>query len=391
VRKAVYLGIIALVTALLPACSGSGLAEPDGTTVLRILEGSSDVAPDGGDFEPGGDGMTLRPGDTVRTGEDGRAAIEWFDGSVTRLDRGTSLTITTLGVDGTDTVVEASQERGNTYHVVAELAGAGSRFEVATPTAVAAVQGTEYALFVLPSGDTTVAVLVDSVTVGVFGESIPVAAGLSLDVPTSAASATDLSDPQPIPQELLDGEWLTFNEAPPPPFFEAALGLDLVGINYYPIGAEVTVAIYSEEGGELLDEGAVLIDSPDDNVYQTSVDIVPGQYVEVSVGDWVRETVVVPLTFDVFDRETQTLEGTAEPGAVVVAFVEVAPSGLIERIETVADADGNWSLVVSGFEILPHHTASVRIEDADGDTTLAHAPDLGGQAVDPEDTAGLRA
>ena len=36
----------------------------------------------------GEDGTSLREGDTVRTGPDGRASIEYFDGSLTRRRRG---------------------------------------------------------------------------------------------------------------------------------------------------------------------------------------------------------------------------------------------------------------------------------------------------------------
>ena len=84
----------------------------------------------------------------MRTGPDGRASVEYFDGSLTRLDFDTSFTLVTLeelGDAPASRVIESSQAQGNSYHRVTELSDARSRFEIQTPTATASVipaQGT---------------------------------------------------------------------------------------------------------------------------------------------------------------------------------------------------------------------------------------------------------
>jgi hypothetical protein len=99
-------------------------------------------------------------GNIVRTGPDGRAAIEYFDGSLTRLDHdaGFSLvTLETLRNPAESKVILGGQTAGNSYNLVTDLTDAESRFEIGTPTATASVQGTVYAVIV-DQGSTTIAV-----------------------------------------------------------------------------------------------------------------------------------------------------------------------------------------------------------------------------------------
>lgn len=177
---------------------------------LRVFAGSVEVGADG-QFAAGSDGQTVSEGDTVRTGADGRAAIEYFDGSVTRLDHSTSFTIVTLQILGNDegsTVIEGDQGSGNTYNRVTELTDSESRFAVETPTAVASVQGTIYAVIFNADGSITIAVIEGSVVVTSGDDEIEVPAGFMV---TIAADGT-IGELVPIPDELLDSDWILFNQ-----------------------------------------------------------------------------------------------------------------------------------------------------------------------------------
>jgi PKD repeat protein len=196
-----------LVGAVLIFSGGTASAKQFAT--LRLLGGQVAVQRGSGVFETGEDGTSLREGDTVRTGPGGRAAIEYFDGSLTRLDVDTSFTLVTLetlGDAAASRVIEGSQAEGNSYHRVAERTDAQSRFEIATPTATASVHGTGYALLV-DEGSTTIAVVEGVVTARGSAGPVEIPAGDMAIVRTDGV----VGPIQAIPSELLDGGWLKFN------------------------------------------------------------------------------------------------------------------------------------------------------------------------------------
>lgn len=110
-------------------------------------------------------GRTLHQGDTVRTRDSGRAEIEYFDGSVTRLDRGTAFTLSELASTPQSTAIVGEQASGSTFSRVVELTGSQSRFEVGTPSAVASVRGTTFFTRVERDGSGLVGVLEGELTV----------------------------------------------------------------------------------------------------------------------------------------------------------------------------------------------------------------------------------
>ncbi|HSM02546.1 MAG TPA: FecR domain-containing protein [Acidimicrobiia bacterium] len=194
---------IALVALLaLAACGGDDGSDVVSAT-LRVHDGLVEV--DSGDgFAAGSNGQRLSEGTTVRTGSDGRASIEWFDGSVTRLDFGTTFRISTMQVlDGDGTVIESEQTTGNTYNRVAELTDAASRFAVETPTAIASVQGTTFAVLFNADGTVTYAVLEGTVLIN----GVEVNAGEMVTVDEEG----NVSEPEPIPDGLIDDDWIVYN------------------------------------------------------------------------------------------------------------------------------------------------------------------------------------
>ena len=199
---------LALAAVVLTACfsSGGGGSSVAQVATLRIFAGTVEVGSDDVGFAPGSEGQTLVEGVTVRTGSGGRASIEYFDGSVTRLDNDTTFTIITLQIlDNAEQskVIEAEQTSGNTYNRVTELTDSASRFDIETPTATASVQGTTYAIYLDPDGSMLVAVVEGSVTSG------------GIDIPEGFMATVSpdglTGDPVPIPDDLIDDEWIVFN------------------------------------------------------------------------------------------------------------------------------------------------------------------------------------
>jgi PKD repeat protein len=204
---AVFVLALLLVGAVLIFSGGTASAEQVAT--LDIGGGVVEVKPKGSvAFQPGTDEQSLHEGDTVRTGPVGRASIDYFDGSETRLDYDTTFTLMTLTLDDEDgsKVIEGGQGAGNSYNRVAEVTDSQSRFEVETPTATASVQGTVYALIV-DNGATTVAVLDGVVKTTGEGGSVTVQTGrmVVVDAGGSVGIVQDISD------ELLNSDWLSHN------------------------------------------------------------------------------------------------------------------------------------------------------------------------------------
>jgi len=209
--RQILIGLIGALALAIAACGGgSGEPEPSiQVATLDILAGSVEVGSTGS-FSPGADGQELHEGETVRTGADGRAAIEYFDGSVTRLDHDTSFTIVTLQIIGESgtTVIEGEQNSGNTYNRVTELTDAESRFDVETPTAVASVQGTVFAVIFNADGSVTFVVFEGTVLVTANGVSIEVPAGFMVTVDEDG----NIGDVVPISEDLLTADWIEYNQ-----------------------------------------------------------------------------------------------------------------------------------------------------------------------------------
>ena len=201
---------MALLALVAGAC-GDDDSSDNPTAILRILSTPVEVQEPGGGFAPGVDGQVLAEGAVIRTSSSGRASLEWFDGSVTRLDYNTEFTITNLQVATAiaGSQIEADQDSGGTYHRVIELTETGGRFSVDTPTAAAAVQGTTYAVVLNPDGSTSVIVTDGTVLVtSATGAEVAVEAGSMVTVDADG----EITGPVPIPDEVRNSGWIQFNE-----------------------------------------------------------------------------------------------------------------------------------------------------------------------------------
>ena len=135
-------------------------------TTLTAVDGDVFVGR-GDDVVAAREGDVVVVGDSIRTGNGGKAEITYFEGSSVRLEADTELVITALATDADGgTVVAMRQALGRTWHVVTKLITGGSRYEVLTPTSTASVRGTIFAVDVrLESGGPAATVITSEGTV----------------------------------------------------------------------------------------------------------------------------------------------------------------------------------------------------------------------------------
>src|SRR3989337_869537 len=167
-RRLCTYGLLLVAAVVVLAACAAGTEPGPRSATLHILAGTVEVQASGAALAPASDGQTVASGDTVLTGADGRAAIEYFDGSVTRLDHDTTFALTDLLIrDDAEhsSLIDTAQVSGDSYHRITDLTESGSRFDVVTPTATASVQGTVFAVIFEEDGSVIFAVFEGTVIV----------------------------------------------------------------------------------------------------------------------------------------------------------------------------------------------------------------------------------
>src|SRR5947207_3072875 len=133
-------GLALAVVVLLPSLASAQV-------IGRFASVQGDVSVERGGAVPAAVGMELALGERVRTGGDGRAKILFEDGTVLNLGEETRLKLTKFLYSPTgDRVGVLELLRGAIRTWVTRLRSTKSRFEIQTPTAVAGVRGTHYAV-----------------------------------------------------------------------------------------------------------------------------------------------------------------------------------------------------------------------------------------------------
>jgi hypothetical protein len=146
-RKVIAVVVVAFVLFMALGISGTfdGRALGAATTVT-IISGDIQVRHRAAAaFATATDGEILVAGDTIRTADEARAVLTYFEGSTVSVEPNTELTIETAAsfTDGS-TVVVMQQAFGRTWHVVTKLVTGNSRYEVKTPASTASVRGTAF-------------------------------------------------------------------------------------------------------------------------------------------------------------------------------------------------------------------------------------------------------
>jgi hypothetical protein len=125
--------------------------------ILTVFLPNVTVSHNGGAYAAATTGSLVQPGDSVKTDDKGRAAIQLPDGSVTRLATNTEITLTAahFSKDGHIHDISWSEKVGRTLHNVQHLV-AGASYKVSGQSAVASVRGTRFEVIVNPDGSMTV-------------------------------------------------------------------------------------------------------------------------------------------------------------------------------------------------------------------------------------------
>lgn len=129
-------------------------AQTSQSAELLSKENVVDVASKSGAWAPGTVGQALAIGDSVRTGEDSRAAIRMTDLSVLRIDELTTTTITPPS--NASDKPGLNLKEGTTYFFSREKS---KEMRVETPAANGAMRGTEFVVAVAANGSTTLTML----------------------------------------------------------------------------------------------------------------------------------------------------------------------------------------------------------------------------------------
>ncbi|MFQ6101377.1 MAG: sigma-70 family RNA polymerase sigma factor [Anaerolineae bacterium] len=129
-------------------------------------------------------GDRIEAGDRIRTGRFSAATLAFFDRSTTDLGAEAEVTVAQMSSrrDGSGKAIVLHQWLGRTYNRVNRLPDTASYFRVETPTAVAAVRGTEFAITVESNGATHVAVIEGVVDVTAEETTVVVLAGQEIRV-----------------------------------------------------------------------------------------------------------------------------------------------------------------------------------------------------------------
>jgi tetratricopeptide (TPR) repeat protein len=150
--KALAVLLIAMVLS-----ARAALSETPVVAKLYLAEGEVFVRPTGTfSWNKIEVGTTLSVGDTVRTGDDGKAALEFVDGALVRLGRLSAMTFNEVSPTGTPAVM---QHNGKAYFF---SRGARKEPSIHTPVVNAAIYGTELVVNVT-SDKTTIDVLHGSI------------------------------------------------------------------------------------------------------------------------------------------------------------------------------------------------------------------------------------
>jgi hypothetical protein len=153
-------------------------------TTVTIISGDIQVRHGASaSFVSATDGEVLVSGDTLRTGDDARAVLTYFEGSTVSIEPNSELTIENASSlsDGS-TIVVMQQNFGRTWHVVTKLITGNSKYEVKTPASTASVRGTAFQ--VDSDGERTIVTTTEGTVVDRVAD--PDHRGQAVDVPVPA-------------------------------------------------------------------------------------------------------------------------------------------------------------------------------------------------------------
>jgi hypothetical protein len=164
---------------------------------LVVITPKVDVGKNDSGYRPAIPGEQLTAGSSVRTADDGHAAIQFPDGSFTRMSPDTTVTVNAaqLSKEGNLQSASLQQKIGRTLSNVQHLVG-GASFKVGGHSVSAQVRGTEFEILVRANSTNLIKVFDGSVAVS-GATTITLNAGQEVDADANGR----LSAPRPIQPE----------------------------------------------------------------------------------------------------------------------------------------------------------------------------------------------
>ena len=182
-RRLVVAAVIAALVVVPAALVLTQQRAAGAATILSILDGSVSVARGTAAFVAASDGDLVNTGDWVQTATSSHAMVTFFDGSTLEIEPETTVQVEDASNAASGAIsIRIEQTIGRTWASVQKLARADSKFEIRTPTAIAAVRGTGFITEVLADGTTTVQTSDGNVQVTAQGQSVTVGAGQTTSV-----------------------------------------------------------------------------------------------------------------------------------------------------------------------------------------------------------------
>jgi hypothetical protein len=210
----ITLVLLATVLGVAVAIFGAGTSAAAGpTATLTVFTGSAQIQKAGS--KTAGAAHTGQPvanGDSIATAANSKAAVTYPDGSVTRLDSSSRITVS-LARSGSALKLSVSQTAGLTWNTVKKLV-AGAKFEVSGPNnAVAGVRGTRFGFYIEAdaAGRTVVWIDVYDGTVAVSGASGP-AVTATANQRVNVRAGTPPTAPVAIPDSDRHLSFTVFNQ-----------------------------------------------------------------------------------------------------------------------------------------------------------------------------------
>ncbi len=167
-----------------------------GTSVSTLVEltGEATIVQHDGRILKAVKGMLLWDHDTIMTASNCNATLQFGDGSRILIQADSEVEIEELTIYGETGMIDTKVrlKSGRSHNTVRSKTGPGSRFEISTPSAIAAVRGTEYRISTEASGESKTEVLTGEVGVD--------SAGIATVVPNGfgTISYSDKSPLEPV-------------------------------------------------------------------------------------------------------------------------------------------------------------------------------------------------
>ena len=137
------IAIVVIVGIIISAFLWLGYISPPSNVATLIIEKGNVEINSGNSWITAKNNSQLKEKDSIRTLENSRVNIVFFESSVIRLDENTEISLEKL--DETKRSIQLLQNSGTTWNKVLKLSGVSS-YEIQTPSAIATVRGTSFAI-----------------------------------------------------------------------------------------------------------------------------------------------------------------------------------------------------------------------------------------------------